>query len=445
MAASKPRTHHLYWLISVPGGAQGFDALSRKITARGASNLAEIFRFEIPRELRVGTLDELMSLSDDIEKMELTCAATTRKIGAAFLSILREDNPSACAESALLVGGRSLCFYTENFEWNSSKYLPSNTCREIATSICQEIEQVEEGFRERMIAFSEANSKMSTAERSQKSTLVMRDLSDIVKESDLPALSSALFQTVLAVVPSFATKEWENHYAGGFGCQLVYNPDNQETPYTVKPTLKKPAQQVGKPTVSHVEDSAQEAAFNASLTGSRGFLLNAVVPDSSRLIFQDAEFALYTVTLFRCCVKDFANRAREARYTIREFVPPAQGARAGTALVETLKTEREERKQDLIVFCKNWFKESFQAWIHLKALRTFVQSILRYGVPPEFQAILISPHASGDNPKLRQALQEQFGNLAVTDEDPSSNTPALAMFGGKVYPYVYADLDLAMY
>ena len=443
MSAAKPKSHHLYWLISVPG-TQSFDAVTRKVTARGQTNLADIFRFEIPRELRVGTLDELMTLSDDIDKMELSCSATTRKIGTAFLSILKEDNPHVSADNHLQIGQYSLDFYVQNFIWNSSKYLLSGTCREIASSICQEIEHVEEGFRDRMVAFSEANSKLNSVERSQKSNLVMRDLSDIVKESDLPALSSVLFTTVLAVVPTFATLDWERDYANGFGCQLVYNPDN-DPPYFVKTSPKK-SEKIGGKAPTPEEEQAAENAFNASLTGPRGYLLGAIVPDSSRRIYSDAEFALYTVTLFRSCVKDFANRAREARYTIREFVPPAQGTRSGAALVDTLKSEREERKQELISFCKEWFKETFVAWIHLKALRTFVQSILRYGVPPEFQAILIAPHASGDNPKLRQSLQELFGHLSAANDDALSNHPSgLSFSSGKVYPYVYAELDLTMH
>jgi V-type H+-transporting ATPase subunit C len=332
----------------------------------------------------------------------------------------------------------------ENFNWNAKKYLLSSTCREIANNICQEIEHVEEGFRDRMTAFSEANSKMNTAERSVKSNLMMRDLSDIVKESHLPAQGSELFTTVIAVVPTFAIRDWERDYPTGFGCQLVYNPDNKEEPYKVKPTQKKVEKLGVKATAA--DEHHDDAEFTAALTGPNGYLLNAIIPDSSVMIHSDTEFALFTVTLFRCCVKDFSNRAREARYTIREFAPPAPGARAGQALVDNLKTERDEKKQELITFCKECFKDCFIAWIHLKALRTFVQSILRYGLPPNFQAILIAPHAAGDNLKLRSALQELFGSRAIADDDPgSSSTAAITFSSAKLYPYVYTELDLAMH
>ena len=35
------------------------------------------------------------------------------------------------------------------------------------------------------------------------------------------------------------------------------------------------------------------------------------------------------------------------------------------------------------------FSEIFIAWTHLKALRTFVESVLRYALPTNFQCILV--------------------------------------------------------
>ena len=44
----------------------------------------------------------------------------------------------------------------------------------------------------------------------------------------------------------------------------------------------------------------------------------------------------------------------------------------------------------LIRWLKNTFSESYSGWIHLKAIRVFVESILRYGLPPNFVAILFN-------------------------------------------------------
>ncbi len=52
--------------------------------------------------------------------------------------------------------------------------------------------------------------------------------------------------------------------------------------------------------------------------------------------------------------------------------------------------------------------QAFSAWIHVCAIRLFVESILRYGLPPQFLAVLMKP-APKTVPKLRKALASTFG------------------------------------
>ena len=46
-------------------------------------------------------------------------------------------------------------------------------------------------------------------------------------------------------------------------------------------------------------------------------------------------------------------------------------------------------KNELVRMTKAAFADIFQAWTHLKALRIFVESVLRYGLPPEFISAVI--------------------------------------------------------
>ena len=49
-------------------------------------------------------------------------------------------------------------------------------------------------------------------------------------------------------------------------------------------------------------------------------------------------------------------------------------------------------KNELVRMSKSAFSDTFQAWIHLKALRVYVESVLRYGLPPEFVSAVIQVH-----------------------------------------------------
>jgi V-ATPase subunit C len=46
-------------------------------------------------------------------------------------------------------------------------------------------------------------------------------------------------------------------------------------------------------------------------------------------------------------------------------------------------------QNELVRIAKSAFSDTFQAWTHLKAIRVFVESVLRYGLPPEFVSAVI--------------------------------------------------------
>ncbi len=55
--------------------------------------------------------------------------------------------------------------------------------------------------------------------------------------------------------------------------------------------------------------------------------------------------------------------------------------------------------------------QAFSAWIHVCAVRLFVESILRYGLPPRFLAALMKP-TQKTVPKLRKTMASTFGEGA---------------------------------
>jgi hypothetical protein len=75
----------LFWIISIPNsalGSHGFDDL--KVKVRNLSACAQ--KFDIPN-LRVGTLDSLMSLSDELVKKDQFLEVTTKKIARQLVDL----------------------------------------------------------------------------------------------------------------------------------------------------------------------------------------------------------------------------------------------------------------------------------------------------------------------------------------------------------------------
>ena len=80
-----------FWLISappMPTAERAFEVVDEKTGAR--SGLAKNVKFTVPT-LKVGTMDTLMSLSDDLVKVDNFVESTTRRIGANLLSILNDS------------------------------------------------------------------------------------------------------------------------------------------------------------------------------------------------------------------------------------------------------------------------------------------------------------------------------------------------------------------
>lgn len=51
------------------------------------------------------------------------------------------------------------------------------------------------------------------------------------------------------------------------------------------------------------------------------------------------------------------------------------------------------------------------AWTHLKSIRVFVESVLRYGLPPDFISVLVKPPTASIT-KAKAALTQKYGYLA---------------------------------
>ena len=56
-----------------------------------------------------------------------------------------------------------------------------------------------------------------------------------------------------------------------------------------------------------------------------------------------------------------------------------------------LHTDKKKQFGPLVRWLKVNFGESFTAWIHVKALRVFVESVLRFGLPVNFQGMVLLP------------------------------------------------------
>lgn len=360
---------NFYWLISAPKTPpprDTFDEVNRRTGGSHSNN----HKFEVP-DLKVGTLDSLMMLSDDLSRIDTFVENTTKKIVRQLTEIDKKPEKN----ESLTVSGTAIDFYITHFSWDEARYPVRSPLKELTDKIHADVGKLDEELKVKAADYSNISHTIAAEERKTAGNLLVKSLADIVDPSNIH--DTEYLTTLLVVVPKYLYKDWHANY---------------ET------------------------------------------LTNYVLPRSSKLITEDTEYGLFTVTLFKRVVEDFKNIAREKRFTVRDFKLEEEG-KSGKEERSKLITEKDRQKRHLIRWCKTNFAEAFIAWIHLKAIRVFVESVLRYGLPVNFQAILMQPHKREDK-KLRDVLGEMFKHLASVHVVTAKEEDA-----EKFYPYVYIPID----
>jgi len=171
-----------------------------------------------------------------------------------------------------------------------------------------------------------------------------------------------------------------------------------------------------------------------------------ILPRSAKQISEDGEHALFTINLFKVVVEDFKIKARDVRWTVRKYEAVPKDKKDTQDLI----SKRERLRPVLTRWCQLHFGEVFIAWVHLKVIRTFVESVLRFGLPANFQAMLILPRKRSIK-RLRDVLNEMYAHLGSGDQETENAdemdqafiaTAALLGTPAHFYPYVYLELNL---
>jgi len=114
-----------------------------------------------------------------------------------------------------------------------------------------------------------------------------------------------------------------------------------------------------------------------------------VLPRSCVEIAKDDEFTLFAVTTFKKTSAEFLHKCRENKWTPRSYKYVEGGKEEEEKELERVTKEERKVWGEALRLGRTGWSESVMAWIHIMALRVFVETVLRYGLPLDFVSALV--------------------------------------------------------
>lgn len=389
-----------FWIVAV-GCAKGQesgekkDALLSQLkkfpTLRGSSaTLQEPYKFEVPdgdRSLLFGSFDNLIRLTDDLAKADSQVDSILHRLERQYVEL----DPKARFVVKSQRKDLPVLDYLGNWSWDEAKYPKSRSIPDMLTYAMSTVNHIDEEARNKTAQFNDFKTQMSSLAKKDAANLAGRDLIDVLTPDRVKAdggadddfISTEHLTTIPVIVPR-----------GG-------EDDFLKTYHTMQENI--------------VPMSARQFKGVDDKDGN----------------------TLWRVVMFRSAVDGFKKSCREKRFAVRDF----EYSKDGYVKLEQQRKNVEEsvkRQRDLVygLYQAAW-SDVFVAWMHIKAMRVFVESVLRFGMPPSFASFIMSP--KGDSTLARKALADTLGKQAVAISASMSET---ADGDDEFFPYVSLSFTL---
>jgi len=196
-------------------------------TTTTGTSLADLTKFSLP-ELRVGTLDALLGLSDDLVRVNAAVEGVTNKLRRQLLELSSSQAESGSggvgtllssggggeeASPSATVDGAPPESYLERFSWDAAKHPPRRPLHETAAAIAETAAKMEGDLKARAGEVAALRSALAAANRKASGSLAVRDLAPLLAKAPRGRLVDTENLTTLAVVvPRGAEREWLSSY-----------------------------------------------------------------------------------------------------------------------------------------------------------------------------------------------------------------------------------------
>ncbi|EPX75285.1 V-type ATPase V1 subunit C [Schizosaccharomyces octosporus yFS286] len=350
-----------FWILSIPsnGGANSDlqDDLDYSLVSGSTKLVQSVGPFNVPL-FKVESLDVLINQNEQLAKQDAQFSASLSKIAEVIKSLVSPASDEL--KEYFLVEGKTPLEYITSFQWNTSRFRITSSITDILHNLTSEVLTLENDIRTRQSNFQQASNAYQSVQKKKRGNLSQKSLASIVRNEDV-LLGSDYMTNIFVAVPLNAEKNFLASY---------------ET------------------------------------------LANLVIPRSAKKLAQDDEYALYTVIVFKKSAEEFASKLREQRYTVRDFTFESGLRESEQNEFDDADEKQKHLRSSLLRYAKVAFSEIFQHWVHLKCLSVYVESVLRYGLPPDFSSVVFQPAEKAEK-KIKEILNQRYSYLEQNTSRPS--------------------------
>ena len=136
----------MYWLVSLPlsdGATEGTWSRLQELTTY-TNDYSVNFKFQLP-EFRVGTLDSLLALSDDLVKVNAAVEGTVNKIRRQLFDLQAQLPVDERAD--VWVEGMTPEGYLQRFAWNEAKYPARRPLKDTVAAITDTVQKMDDDLK----------------------------------------------------------------------------------------------------------------------------------------------------------------------------------------------------------------------------------------------------------------------------------------------------------
>lgn len=372
-----------------------FKTLKEDAVGTGSKALAEINAVKFDKsKFKIGTLDQLVNLNDALVKVDHHLETIIRKIQKQA----EEISPDMKLKVETNEGKAEIPDFIESFQWDDTKYPRSRALKDIAANISEKMNSIDSDMKKSIDEYNNLKNQLSQYKKKEDGNFMARDPGDIVYGKIAKSNfihDSKFMKNVLIIVPKNKIEHFQKTYESvGEG------------------VVPRSARQL------HQKDPAQGDREIPTEDKDGNNLFRVVVMENS------------ADTFVLKCKQKTGFSAKLFSYDEEGYLKDIEEAKSLESKLNKLTTKLEKR-------CYFSYSELYISSIHLKVMRSYIDGVLRFGIPPRFLLTVI--HCKhGNEKKLLKNLTDLFA-------DPKMK----GMYGTKeeigdtedFFPFVYVPIS----